>query len=62
MRDISEVARGSIPSVMMFVQSLHGISHNNVEETKKEHLERAVTSFDKLVQKAMEWIVLRRGR
>jgi N-carbamoyl-L-amino-acid hydrolase len=41
---------------MMFVQSLHGISHNKIEDTKEEHLELAVTAFDKLAEKAMHWI------
>ena len=38
---------------MMFVQSLHGISHNKIEDTKEEHLEMAVTAFDKLADKAI---------
>ena len=38
---------------MMFVQSLHGISHNKIEDTKEEHLELCVTAFDKLAEKAM---------
>ena len=41
---------------MMFVQSLHGISHNKIEDTKEEHLELCVTVFDKLAEKAMGWI------
>ena len=45
-----------VPTVMMFVQSLHGISHNKIEDTKEEHLELAVTAFDKLADKAMRWI------
>jgi N-carbamoyl-L-amino-acid hydrolase len=40
----------------MFVQSLHGISHNKIEDTKEEHLELCVTAFDKLASKAMAWI------
>lgn len=56
LHDTSEVARAGIPSVMMFVQSLHGISHNKLEDTKEEHLELAVIAFDKLAQKAMQWI------
>jgi hypothetical protein len=27
---------------MMFVQSLHGISHNKIEDTREEHLELCV--------------------
>jgi beta-ureidopropionase / N-carbamoyl-L-amino-acid hydrolase len=43
-------------TVMMWVQSLHGISHNKVEDTKEEHLELFVTASDKLAGKAMKWI------
>lgn len=56
LHDTSEVARAGIPSVMMFVQSLHGISHNKLEDTKEEHLELAVAAFDKLTDKAIWWI------
>ena len=56
LHDASEVARFGIPTVMMFVQSLHGISHNKIEDTKEEHLELAVTAFDKLADKALGWI------
>ena len=42
---------------MMFVQSLHGISHNKIEDTKEEYLAMAVTAFDKLAEKAMKWII-----
>ncbi len=41
---------------MMFVQSLHGISHNKIEDTKEEHLELAVKAFDRLAEKTMGWI------
>ncbi|HZR78445.1 MAG TPA: hydantoinase/carbamoylase family amidase [Chthoniobacterales bacterium] len=56
LHDAAEVARAGVPTVMMFVQSLHGISHNKIEDTKEEHLELAVTAFDKLANKAMAWI------
>ena len=52
----AEAAVASVPTVMMFVQSLHGISHNKIEDTKEEHLELCVTAFDQLVDKAMEWV------
>ena len=48
-----------IPTVMMFVQSLHGISHNKIEDTKEGHLEQALTAFDRLASKIMNWIVNR---
>jgi hydantoinase/carbamoylase family amidase len=56
LHDAAEVARSGIPTVMMFVQSLHGISHNKIEDTKEEHLEMCVTAFDKLAEKAILWI------
>ena len=56
LHDAAEVALAGIPAVMMFVQSLHGISHNKIEDTKEEHLELAVIAFDKLANKAMSWI------
>ncbi|MEY2480902.1 MAG: beta-ureidopropionase / N-carbamoyl-L-amino-acid hydrolase [Verrucomicrobiota bacterium] len=56
LHDAAEVARAGVPTIMMFVQSLHGISHNKIEDTKEEHLEMCVTAFDKLADKAMKWI------
>ena len=59
LHDAAEVARAGVPTIMMFVQSLHGISHNKIEDTKEEHLELAVTAFDRLADKAMQWIKTR---
>jgi beta-ureidopropionase / N-carbamoyl-L-amino-acid hydrolase len=56
LHDAAEVARAGVPTIMMFVQSLHGISHNKIEDTKEEHLAMAVTAFDKLADKALRWI------
>ena len=56
LHDASEVARAGIPTVMMFVQSLDGISHSKLEDTKEEHLKTAVIAFDKLAEKAMRRI------
>ncbi len=56
LHDAAEVAAAGVPTVMMFVQSLHGISHNKIEDTKEEHLKLCVTAFDKLAEKAMKWI------
>jgi len=55
LHDAAEVARAGVPTIMMFVQSLHGISHNKIEDTKEEHLELCVTAFDKLATKVMAW-------
>jgi beta-ureidopropionase / N-carbamoyl-L-amino-acid hydrolase len=56
LHDAAEVSRAGIPTAMMFVQSLRGISHNKIEDTREEHLEMAVTAFDRLAQKTMDWI------
>ena len=56
LHDAAEVARAGIPTVMMFVQSLHGISHNKIEDTKEEHLELCVKAFDRLAEEAMRWV------
>jgi len=56
LHDAAEVAAAGVPTVMMFVQSLHGISHNRIEDTREEHLELCVTAFDKLAEKTMRWI------
>ncbi|MGA2869801.1 MAG: hydantoinase/carbamoylase family amidase [Verrucomicrobiota bacterium] len=59
LHDAAEVASTGVPTVMMFVQSLHGISHNKIENTKEEHLELCVTAFDKLAEKTMKWMLER---
>ena len=54
LHDAAEVARAGVPTVMMFVQSLHGISHNKIEDTKEEHLELCVAAFDRLAEKTIQ--------
>jgi len=56
LHDAAEMAGAGIPTAMMFVQSLHGISHNKIEDTREEHLELAVIAFDKVASKAMTWM------
>ena len=56
LHDAAEVSRAGIPTVMMFVQSLGGISHNKVEDTSEQHLEMAVRAFDRLASKAIDWV------
>jgi N-carbamoyl-L-amino-acid hydrolase len=56
LHDAAEVARSGIPTVMMFVQSLHGISHNKIEDTREDHLELCVSAFDRLASKAMRFV------
>ncbi len=59
LHDAAEVSRAGIPAVMLFVQSLGGISHNKIEDTKEEHLEMAVEALDRLATKAVSWILAR---
>jgi N-carbamoyl-L-amino-acid hydrolase len=54
LHDAAEVARAGIPTVMLFVQSLRGLSHTKLEDTKEEHLELAVAALDRLASKALD--------
>jgi N-carbamoyl-L-amino-acid hydrolase len=56
LHDAAEVARCGIPTVMMFVQSLQGISHNKIENTKEEHLALAVQALARLAERTAQWI------
>ncbi|HEY5078542.1 MAG TPA: hydantoinase/carbamoylase family amidase [Opitutaceae bacterium] len=56
LHDAAEVSRAGVPTAMMFVQSLGGISHNRIEDTREEHLELCVRAFDLLADKAIAWI------
>jgi N-carbamoyl-L-amino-acid hydrolase len=41
---------------MMFVQSLRGLSHTKLEDTKEEHLELAVAALDGLASRTIDWV------
>lgn len=56
LHDAAEVSRAGIPTVMMFVQSLNGLSHNRAEDTDRRHLEQAVLAMNRLAEKTMAWI------
>ena len=56
LHDAAEIAGAGVPTVMMFVQSLHGISHNKIEDTKEAHLEQCVAAFDRLTDKVIAWV------
>jgi N-carbamoyl-L-amino-acid hydrolase len=56
LHDAAEVARAGVPTVMLFVQSLRGLSHAKEEDTKEEHLALSVEALDKLATKAMRWV------
>jgi hydantoinase/carbamoylase family amidase len=54
LHDAAEVSRAGVPTVMVFVQSLRGLSHTKLEDTKPEHLELAVQALDRLASKTIE--------
>lgn len=56
LHDAAEVSGAGVPTVMMFVQSLQGISHNKIEDTKEEQLEQCVVAFDRLATKVIAWV------
>jgi N-carbamoyl-L-amino-acid hydrolase len=56
LHDAAEVARAGIPTVMMFTQSLAGLSHNKAEDTKIEDLKLAVQAFNRLARKTLNWL------
>jgi hydantoinase/carbamoylase family amidase len=56
LHDAAEVSRAGIPTVMLFVQSLRGLSHTKLEDTKTEHLELSVQALDTLASKTLAWL------
>jgi N-carbamoyl-L-amino-acid hydrolase len=59
LHDAAEVSRAGVPTVMLFVQSLRGLSHTKLEDTKPEHLELAVQALDRLAAKTLAWVAAR---
>jgi N-carbamoyl-L-amino-acid hydrolase len=53
LHDAAEVSRAGVPTVMLFVQSLRGLSHTKLEDTKREHLELSVAALDRLASKTL---------
>jgi hydantoinase/carbamoylase family amidase len=56
LHDAAEVSRAGVPTVMLFVQSLRGLSHTKLEDTKEEHLELSVEALDRLASKTIEQV------
>jgi hydantoinase/carbamoylase family amidase len=56
LHDAAEVSRAGVPTVMVFVQSLRGLSHTKLEDTKPEHLELSVAALDRLASKTLAWL------
>jgi beta-ureidopropionase / N-carbamoyl-L-amino-acid hydrolase len=56
LHDAAEVARAGVPTVMLFVQSLRGLSHTKLEDTREDHLELSVQALDRLADKTIAWV------
>jgi N-carbamoyl-L-amino-acid hydrolase len=62
LHDAAEMARAGVPTVMMFVQSLRGLSHTRLEDTTEAQLELAVAALDRLAAKTIDWVAEGGGR
>jgi N-carbamoyl-L-amino-acid hydrolase len=56
LHDAAEMAR-LMPTVMLFVKSLRGLSHTKDEDTPEEDLELSVRALHRLTEKTMEKLV-----
>lgn len=56
LHDAAEVCRAGVPTVMLFVQSLRGISHNKIEDTREDHLALSVRALDRLTDATIAWL------
>ncbi|CAB4770387.1 MAG: hydantoinase/carbamoylase family amidase [Actinobacteria bacterium] len=61
MHDSAEMARSGVPTVMMFVPSIGGLSHTHIEDTAEADLELGIAAFDDLVRQMLPWAEARVG-
>jgi N-carbamoyl-L-amino-acid hydrolase len=54
LHDAAEVSRAGVPTVMLFVQSLRGLSHTRLEDTRPEHVELSVRTLDRLASTTID--------
>jgi N-carbamoyl-L-amino-acid hydrolase len=62
LHDAAEVSRAGVPTAMLFVQSLRGLSHTKLEDTRPEQLELAVSALDRLAARTIDWVAGGGGR
>ena len=55
MHDSAEMARAGVPTIMMFVPSINGLSHTHIEDTAEADIELGVVAFDQLVRRMIGW-------
>ena len=60
LHDAAEMAR-RIPTVMLFVRSIGGVSHTKEEDTSDADLERSVQALYELTRRTLEWAKERSG-
>jgi N-carbamoyl-L-amino-acid hydrolase len=60
LHDAAEMAR-RIPTVMLFVRSLGGVSHTKEEDTPEADLERSVQTLHELTRRTLAWAAERGG-
>jgi N-carbamoyl-L-amino-acid hydrolase len=53
LHDAGEIALAGVPTVMLFVQSIGGISHSRDEASHRDHLEAGIRAFDLLVRRTL---------
>ncbi len=58
LHDAAEMAR-SMPTVMLFVKSLRGLSHTKEEDTPEEDIESSVKALHRLAVRTMDWAASR---
>jgi acetylornithine deacetylase/succinyl-diaminopimelate desuccinylase-like protein len=58
LHDAAEMAR-LMPTVMLFVKSLKGLSHTKEEDTPEEDLELSVQALHRLAVRTMDWATTR---
>jgi N-carbamoyl-L-amino-acid hydrolase len=61
LHDAAEMVRAGLPTAMIFVQSLNGLSHTKQEDTRPEHLEMAVRALDRATTRSIEWAAANRS-
>jgi N-carbamoyl-L-amino-acid hydrolase len=54
LHDAAEAVRAGVPTVMIFVRSLGGISHTKAEDSREEDLELAVRALARTVERSFE--------
>jgi hydantoinase/carbamoylase family amidase len=56
LHDAAAMAAAGIPTVMLFVRSIGGVSHTAVEDSSDEDLALAVCALDALVARGLDWL------